>query len=262
MDIAIKKTDLSFFRYDGSGIPMDIRDFFLVDNIYNGEKRNIILIYEDKRYSAYIHCEMSDMKRTRMFWESNLGVIFKSSFSGYDLYSSNDFPSLRFDRTAVDEYIVSFIGEKPDESEGINSNIAGMTQQHESLPILDYNTDLESVIELNGPEGKRYQHYVTKYERDPKNRIAAIRIHGTKCQVCGFDFEKAYGGYGRGFIEVHHIVPLSTMDEEVLVDPEKDLVCVCSNCHRMIHRKRNAILTIEELKSIYKMDARLNSFNR
>lgn len=33
-----------------------------------------------------------------------------------------------------------------------------------------------------------------------------------------------------------------------MINPETDLVCVCSNCHRMIHRRKNSILTVEELK--------------
>ena len=34
------------------------------------------------------------------------------------------------------------------------------------------------------------------------------------------------------------------------INPEEDLVCLCSNCHRMIHRRRDKILTVEELKEI------------
>ena len=95
------------------------------------------------------------------------------------------------------------------------------------------------------------QYYVKKYERDPRNRAAAIKIHGYQCMACGFDFERFYGReLGRNIIEVHHVVPLSSRDEEVIVNPATDLVCLCANCHRMIHRKKNAILTLEELKEI------------
>ena len=58
-------------------------------------------------------------------------------------------------------------------------------------------------------------------------RRKAIEIHGSTCIACGFDFEKTYGTHGKGFIEVHHIKPLSTYDgKEVNVDPYKDLVPV------------------------------------
>lgn len=103
---------------------------------------------------------------------------------------------------------------------------------------------------INGVEGKPKQYYVTKYERNPLNRKAALKLHGCKCAVCGFDFEKIYGELGKKFIEVHHMKPLYSLEEEVEVDPETDLVCVCSNCHRMLHRKKGEILTVEELKEI------------
>lgn len=109
---------------------------------------------------------------------------------------------------------------------------------------------LESVVVTGEEEGRKIQYYTTKYERSRKNRSDAIRIHGTVCMACGFDFKKTYGSLGEGFIEVHHIRPLSSRDEIVVVDPEKDLVCLCSNCHRMIHHSSEGILTLEELKEI------------
>lgn len=99
-------------------------------------------------------------------------------------------------------------------------------------------------------DGEVKQYYGNRYERKTKNRLRAIEIHGTSCLVCGFDFEKVYGEHGKNFIEVHHIKPLSTLDEAVEINPEHDLVPVCSNCHRMIHRKRDHILSVEELRNL------------
>lgn len=97
-------------------------------------------------------------------------------------------------------------------------------------------------------EGKIKVSYTTKYERDRKNRRQAIKLHGAECAICGFNFEKVYGERGKGFIEVHHIRPLFENQDEVIVDPQKDLICVCSNCHRMFHRKKDHVPTPEELK--------------
>lgn len=105
-------------------------------------------------------------------------------------------------------------------------------------------------------------HYLLKWFKSPSRlrilmkeiviyRRKAIEIHGSTCIACGFDFEKTYGTHGKGFIEVHHIKPLSTYDgKEVNVDPYKDLVPLCANCHRMVHRNKDEVLTIEELKEI------------
>lgn len=99
-------------------------------------------------------------------------------------------------------------------------------------------------------EGRKVLYYTTKYERKPILRRKAIAIHGFVCMACGFDFEARYGEIGRGFIEVHHVRPLKSLDQEVVVNPETDLVCVCSNCHRMIHRLEGEILGVDELKNI------------
>ena len=68
--------------------------------------------------------------------------------------------------------------------------------------------------------------------------------------ACGFNFKDFYGERGSDYIEVHHILPLSQRNEEVTIDPSTDLVVLCANCHRMIHRKRNEILSLEELKTL------------
>lgn len=113
----------------------------------------------------------------------------------------------------------------------------------------DNNDELQSIgIVEKRYEGKVKVSYTSKYERNRKNRRTAIEIQGAKCGVCGFDFEQVYGERGKGFIEVHHIKPLYENQREVIIDPKKDLLCVCSNCHRMFHRKKDKVPTPEELR--------------
>lgn len=85
-------------------------------------------------------------------------------------------------------------------------------------------------------------------ERNPAVRREAVRIHGTICQGCGFDFSATYGEWGDQYIEVHHVMPLAEHGQRE-TDPNTDLVVVCSNCHRMIHRRRGICLSIDELKA-------------
>lgn len=112
----------------------------------------------------------------------------------------------------------------------------------------------ESQEDFYYKDGKVIEYFGTRYERNPINRARAIEIHGTSCKACGFNFENAYGELGKDFIEVHHVMPLHLTGEEIEINPKTDLVPVCSNCHRIIHRKKNNILTIEELKKILKMN--------
>ena len=120
------------------------------------------------------------------------------------------------------------------------------------VPIEDIYSNLNdvSVSFESGTEGKQSKRYITVYERDSKLRNAAIAIHGYDCVVCGFNFEKAYGDYAKGFIHIHHIVPVSEFGDSKTVNPQTDLVPVCANCHSIIHRKRDNTLSIEEMKKL------------
>lgn len=100
-------------------------------------------------------------------------------------------------------------------------------------------------------EGAQRYFIGQRYERNLANRLQAIAIHGISCSVCGFNFQEHYGSRGRGYIEVHHKKPLHTYDEAAPVNPATDLITVCSNCHRMIHREFDNLLTVEELKEIW-----------
>jgi hypothetical protein len=51
-------------------------------------------------------------------------------------------------------------------------------------------------------------------------------------------FGECYGPVGQGYIEAHHLRPISTLGEGVVVtyDVATDFAVLCPNCHRMIHR--------------------------
>lgn len=117
------------------------------------------------------------------------------------------------------------------------------------LPLEEDDTVAMPLYEGGLPEGACTKVTVNRYERSPVNRAACIAAHGAVCNVCGFDFGKAYGPLGHGYIEVHHRVPVSQMGAGYIVDPVRDLVPLCSNCHAAVHRidpplKPEALATI------------------
>jgi predicted HNH restriction endonuclease len=79
---------------------------------------------------------------------------------------------------------------------------------------------------------------VNRYERDPRARAECLKIHGSACCVCGFNFGTTYGSVGSGFIFVHHRVPVAARarDAQYELDPGRDLVAICGNCHAIVHR--------------------------
>ena len=98
-------------------------------------------------------------------------------------------------------------------------------------------------------EGAKTTVMVNKYERNRGARQKCIEKYGVTCFVCGFDFEKVYGELGARFIHIHHIKPLGEIGREYSLNPKKDLVPLCPNCHAMIHRKVPA-LSIKNLKKL------------
>ena len=116
--------------------------------------------------------------------------------------------------------------------------------------LVEPDAKYEAAHTSNVLEGKKVAFYTTKYERNKSKRDKALKIHGYSCCICNINFKERYGEIGEGFIHVHHVKPLYSLDEEVVIDPSKDLVPVCPNCHAMLHRKKGFLMTIEELRSI------------
>lgn len=108
-----------------------------------------------------------------------------------------------------------------------------------------YPDEVDSKIKYS--EGKTKQVLVNSYERKPIARKKCIEHYGLNCQVCNFSFEKKYGTLGKDFIHVHHIIDISSIGHEYSIDPIKDLIPVCPNCHSMLHKTKPA-LSIETLK--------------
>ena len=98
-------------------------------------------------------------------------------------------------------------------------------------------------------EGEKKRRFVTTYERDPRLRRLAIRIHGLKCAACGFDFGLTYGSHGEGFIHVHHLEPVAGLGGKKEINPKSDMTVLCANCHSMVHRFKDKTLSLEQLKT-------------
>jgi putative restriction endonuclease len=103
-------------------------------------------------------------------------------------------------------------------------------------------------------EGKKLLRKHICRERNPKViKIAKenfLTKHGKLyCEACGFRFKDKYD-IADEFIEGHHIIPISELPEDAETKPE-DIVMLCSNCHRVIHKKR-PWLKRHELNKLFK----------
>lgn len=188
-------------------------------------------------------------------------ALFPSSFfkeSYRNLQDSNrpkakifyiDWPHRKLESSNVSLNISSYCcslhpNESPGDLSGIfDGQVDNLEEQVATDPI---SPELEEQFE----EGGKQARLVAFYERDIGLRTKAINIHKTTCKACGFNFSNAYGDWGKDYIEVHHLVPISTYIEPTMVDPERDLTVLCANCHRMIHHKRDKALSLSELIEI------------
>ena len=111
--------------------------------------------------------------------------------------------------------------------------------------LIDYAGDSEF------PEGREVER---RHKARERNQALVRRAtdkfkqkHGRLyCQICRFDFYLKYGEIGNDFIEAHHTVPISSGEIRTKV---KDIAMVCSNCHKMLHRKR-PWLNMKQLKKL------------
>ena len=83
------------------------------------------------------------------------------------------------------------------------------------------------------------------YERSIQLRNRAIQNYSRNgkifCNTCGFNFDDFYGEkIGSCYIEIHHIKPIFKYEDEdlnkVITKAINNVIPICSNCHRMIHR--------------------------
>jgi len=102
-------------------------------------------------------------------------------------------------------------------------------------------------------EGNIQQRLYTFRERDSSARDECLKHFGYTCQICKKSLEEIYGEIGKNYIHVHHINFLANTKGTHKVDPIKDLIPVCPNCHSMLHVKYNGnYVQIDELKQHYK----------
>ncbi len=188
-----------------------------------------------------------------------------SRFIGYannsiQLHKNNDDKDGKETNPAIEKLADASLGENNDLEKkfltycsdlGINPK-----NNHRKYWIFDFgeNDFIENEL-LNDefPEGKIV-------ERKHKIRERSVEVVNAKkklfqkthnhlfCELCGFDFHEKYGDIGKKFIEAHHTIPVSEMKDGHKTKLE-DLVLLCSNCHRMIHRRR-PWLRINELKKL------------
>jgi 5-methylcytosine-specific restriction enzyme A len=161
-----------------------------------------------------------------------------------------DYEGTGLQRGNKDEEVVwDLFASNPDKMNEVAASIRSFVSSDTYIPPKEVISDDEE----EGEEGQiltrthRYRERDTRLARQKKSRF--LRDHGSLfCEVCKFDFAAVYGDHGNGFIECHHTKPVSEL-EVGATTKLSDLALLCSNCHRMIHRKR-PWLSVDGLRTL------------
>lgn len=105
-------------------------------------------------------------------------------------------------------------------------------------------------------EGGKKQVIVNAYERNVKARNECLKYYKkinngvVRCEICGFNFKDVYGDEFENKINIHHIIEISQIGQEYIINPQKDLIPVCPNCHYILHCKKPAYTPEEVIRMI------------
>jgi len=111
---------------------------------------------------------------------------------------------------------------------------------------------VDSNMSFSATEGTRQ--LKSHYRRERSRKLISLKkeqykkLNGLlRCEICGLSFIEIYPeSLGEDFIEVHHKTPLSQI-ENVVRTMLDDLLLVCANCHRTIHRTKDCEKNLELL---------------
>lgn len=178
---------------------------------------------------------------------------------GYAVYSK--IPNRRSGVFTITEEGKNYLRENEDILSYLLINDFEWEDLKRGLKEVEKNKDKKRKIEVFDEnitirEGFKKIRKATIYERSSSLRKRAIDFYSENgkisCKCCSFNFADFYGKeLGEGFIEIHHTKPIFQYEdddlEKTIDEALKNVIPVCSNCHRMIHRNWSKPLEIQDL---------------
>jgi 5-methylcytosine-specific restriction protein A len=111
------------------------------------------------------------------------------------------------------------------------------------------NTDNENSTVKSAPQSRAVNlKKITQidYPRDPKLRINYLTKMNHRCELDNKNFSFISKETNQNYVEAHHLIPISKYSKfKNELDREENLVSLCPNCHRLLHRGIN-----EEVKPL------------
>lgn len=217
-----------------------------------------------KQYKSEIALKASAIMKNRFFQpEIEFCIIPEKGNRRFHLVKLNK--KIEFDRnndmyhSRKFEYLSCFTTKKPvrnnkgvslikeDRYDGLSTLIKKYGENSESTPIENINLP---AIELWAYEGKAFtilkKHLSRERSHSFMRKYKLKYLHVKECQACGFKPEDRYLQVTAiSLLEMHHILPIGKRKFNKKTR-EKDVVLLCPNCHRAIHK----VIAEESLETI------------
>ncbi|QAY36076.1 hypothetical protein ETN89_12620 [Photobacterium damselae subsp. damselae] len=119
----------------------------------------------------------------------------------------------------------------------------------------DSDEDIDEITPSKVTDSEGKFRYVLHKRRERSSALRKAKVEHflttndfIHCELCRVNLNDKYpSSLSEGYIEVHHIKPISTLAEHTPTHID-DLILLCPNCHRMVHRTKDAEKNLEELK--------------
>jgi len=223
-EFLVRNTEKQFYRF-----------------LFIGENDYLLIFSEDKtKLIAQIHHTIKRNETSEFIWK----------YSPTKRDGKNTKRKEYFEQSlGSTDFIISF----PEIKADVNDFFDDLFLLADNRLEADKEDGVKPILNKRFPEGKRVERLHKSRERSSclirsaKNEFIK-KYNKLYCQICEFSFEDKYGEIGKSFIEAHHIKPLSELEDET-DSTINDIILVCSNCHRMLHRKR-PWLSVENIKHL------------
>lgn len=229
----------------------ELEELFSVKILFRQNIRMIIEIHPQK-YAAEMIKDMQNADQQKRNLFCKYIQLFKNNHAKVDMYINRGLANPSDENVWEQEWKQFRMRATKILSEGegdLVESIARWAELSVGMMLTLLKIERLEQEERKHAEGKISQVLINKYERNPINRQLCLAANGYSCKICGFDFAAFYGELGKNFIHVHHIEMVSSFGGEYYLDPQKDLIPVCPNCHAMLH-KMNPPIQPELLQEI------------
>lgn len=237
--------NVNYSVFDGEiTLSKNAKEYFLSTVFFlSGENKDIQLIIDGKKYPARL-MNVPSSKSVQISYGVDVQECFKKIFQySFDYYETGRQEAKRVGISTRKVPMQTLESISVIETE----EALVYKVEYEACPYDRENLESEECLEF--VEGRAiYKKHLT-YERNPgvvrvaKEKFKEEHNGRLYCQICKFSFEDTYG---EEYIEAHHTTPVAQLGDNGVTHVE-DILMVCANCHRMLHRR--GLLTVEELKA-------------